>query len=82
MYHIFFIHSSVDGHCLYVLTFVNSTAMNIRVSLFFGFFRAAPVALEVPGLGVELELQPLAYTTATVTRDPTTDHSNSGFLTH
>ena len=34
IYHIFFIHSSVDGHlgCFYVLVIVISAAMNIEVS--------------------------------------------------
>ena len=36
IYHIFFIHSSVDGHlgCFHVLTPVNSAAMNIGVHIF------------------------------------------------
>ena len=44
--------------------------------------------MEVPRLGVELELQPLAYTTATATWDPaasttyTTAHGITRSLTH
>ena len=43
--------------------------------------------MEVPRLGIELELQLLAYTTATATPDPncyvtyTTAHGNVGSLT-
>ena len=37
VYHMFFIHSSVDGHldCLYISVIINNTAMNIEVHLSF-----------------------------------------------
>ena len=37
MYHIFFIHSSVDRHldCIYVLAIVNSAVMNIGIRISF-----------------------------------------------
>ena len=40
MYHIFFIHSSVDGHlgCFQVLATVSSVAMNIGVQMAFHFY--------------------------------------------
>ena len=39
MYHILFIHSSVDGHlgCFHVSTTVNSAAMNIGVHIFLNY---------------------------------------------
>ena len=53
-------------------------------------FRAVPRHMEIPRLGVESELQPLAYPTATVTSDlshvcavtSTTAHGNTRSLTH
>ena len=41
MYHIFFIHSSVDGHlgCFRVLAIVNSASMNIVTYVSFFFFK-------------------------------------------
>ena len=52
MYHIFFIHSSVDGHlsCFYVLAIVNSAAMNIgvhvsfRIMVFSGYMPRSGIA--------------------------------------
>ena len=40
MYHIFFIHSSVDKHlgCFHVLAIVHSAVMNTEVYVFFFFF--------------------------------------------
>ena len=52
MYHIFFIHSFVDGHlgCFHVLTIVNSAAMNIvvhasfRIMVFSGYMPSSGIA--------------------------------------
>ena len=59
---------------------------------FFALSRAAPAAYGGPRLGVELELQLLAYARATATQDPshvcsasatyTTAHGNAGSLTY
>ena len=47
------------------------TIANLFLVLFFVFlFRAHLKHMEVPRLGVELELKLLAYTTATATLDP------------
>ena len=52
IYHIFFIHSSVDGHsgCFHVLTVVNSVAMNFgvhisfQIRVFFGYMPRSGIA--------------------------------------
>ena len=46
------------------------TDMFLLIKFFFFLFRAIPVEMEVPRLGVESELQLLALTTATATPDP------------
>ena len=47
------------------------TVIQITSHTFFLLVRATPVAYEVPRLGIKSELQLSAYTTATVTQDPT-----------
>ena len=64
------------------------TAFPIYSFFFFFFLGPHLWHMEVPRLGVKLELQLPAYTTATASWDPssaatyTTAHSNSGSLTH
>ena len=51
MYHILFIHSSVDGHlvCFYVLAIVNNEAMNIGVHV---SFQIRFFSRYIPGTGI------------------------------
>ena len=51
MYHIFFIHSSVDGHlgCIHVLTIVNSAAVNIMCMYLFELLFSLDIC---PGVGL------------------------------
>ena len=47
IYHVFFIHSSVDGHlgCSHVLTVVNSASMNIGVCVHISHFEKKEVKI-------------------------------------
>ena len=62
--------------CTYTMTFVIFIPLHFKNSFttymhsFFFFLRAALRHMEVPRLGVELELLLLAYTTAIAVRDP------------
>ena len=76
--HIFLITYTPEG--------VNELLINMLIMLPAPFILGShPQHMEVPRLGVESELQLLAYTTATATWDPsyifdlhTTAHSNAG----
>ena len=52
MYHIFDIHSSVDGHsgCFCILTVANSAALNIRVEKEIAT-HSSVLAWRIPGMG-------------------------------
>ena len=80
------------GHTVYPVCLTLSVAcVSALPSLFYffvflSFLVPHPRHMEVPRIGVQLELQLLAYARATATWDPscvyTTAHSNAGSVTH
>ena len=87
-------HSSNWLEIIFLGQFSLSTVYNQNIYFYFYFVLSFIFLglhlqhMEVPRLGVELELQLLAYTTPTAMPDPshvcdyTTAHGNAGFLTH
>ena len=61
MYHIFFIHSSVDGYtgCIHVLAAVGSAAINTVVHLSFELWFSLAVC---PGVGLQDHMVVILYT--------------------
>ena len=81
---------SFSSKYFWISLFISSLNSKLFYSMFliYLFFGLPPWDMEVPRLGVELELQPLAYTTATAALDPshsatyTRVHHKAGSLTH
>ena len=75
-------------HCQVLLCSFCSIIIFRKFSFFCLFLGLHPWHMEVPRLGVQSELQPLAYATATAMQDPsasatyTTAHCNARSLTH
>ena len=71
-----------------LLIFCVCVCVCVCMDIFFFFIGPYPWHMEVPSLGVELELQLLAYTTGTAMQDLSVSvtyisaHGNPGSLTH
>ena len=61
---------AVFGFSIYSMSSANTYSFFFSFFFWFLIFRATPWHMEVPRLGVELELQLPAYATATSMRDP------------